>query len=258
MSDVQSNCIDNPIEFWNLIYGMPDNGHEEPQERYLNLFSAFRPPKEDQELGEQNKNKFRDIKERYFSWPEGAEQAAQWAQQESRNGREVYQCSHLLTDKKRVKENAVPPKSLYSDGDGAKIPDWMPPPNVVIESSPERQHYYWTLTDSMTPEAFEELNKKVTYAIGADKGKWGLTTLLRVPGTKNYKYQDTPIVRVEKLEYKAHNPSDIYKTLPVSKEEQKHKAEEDSQGQPKPLHHKSEEPPVKLNGYGMRGGMGSR
>ncbi len=187
----------DPRPFWCAIYG---KGSSEGSGRtYLNVFSGSRPPLKDQKHGEPNKNKLVAVTEKYFTWPDEAEQAARWVQQESQKGREVYQCSHLLSDKKRVKENAVSPIALYADGDGAKIPDWMPPPDVVVESSPGREQYYWVLTEPVTPEAFEKLNKTVTYAIGADKGKWGLATLLRVPGTKNHKYKDTPVVRVEEI-----------------------------------------------------------
>lgn len=251
MSEERSNHGNNPIGGWKLIYGMPENGSEESQERYLNLFSGFRPPKKDQKLGEQNKNRLISIEERYFSWPEEAEQAARFASQESLKGREVYQCAHLLSAKRRIKENAILPKALYADGDGAKIPDWMPSPNVVIESSPGREHYYWNLTGPMTSGDFEELNRRVTYAIGADRGKWAITTLLRVPGTKNYKYVDTPTVEIVEIEDKAHDPKDINRALPRLKEDQKDSVKEDAQAQSEPLPDGSEEPPVRLNGYGM-------
>lgn len=251
MREERSIDGNNPIGLWERMFGMPENGLEESQERYINLFSGLRSPKKDQKLGEQNKNRLTDIEERYFSWPEEAEQAARFANQESLKGREVYQCAHLLSAKRRVKENAILPKALYADGDGAKIPDWIPSPNVVIESSPGRHHYYWNLSEPITQEEFERLNKEVTYAIGADKGKWGLATLLRVPGTKNYKYVDTPTVEIAKIEDKAHDPKDIHRALPHLKEDQEGSAEENSKGQSEPLHDGSEEPPVRLNGYGM-------
>ncbi len=56
MSEEQSNHIDNPIGFWRQIYGMPENGYKELQDRYLNLFSGFRPPKDDHKPEEPNNN----------------------------------------------------------------------------------------------------------------------------------------------------------------------------------------------------------
>jgi hypothetical protein len=185
--------------FWERIYGGPEKGSEDGQRRYVGLFSGFRPHKDGGDPKGPNKNKLRGVREKYFAWPEEAARAATWALQEDLQGREVYQCAHLLTDMERVKKNAVPPMALYADGDGAKIPDWMLPPDVVVESSPGREHYYWTLDKPVATETFEVLNKRLTYAIGADRGKWALSTLLRVPGTKNHKYEDTPVVRVERM-----------------------------------------------------------
>jgi hypothetical protein len=132
----------------------------------------------------------------------------------------------------------------------------MPPSNVVIKSSPEREHYYWTLTESMTSKAFEELNRKVTYAIGADKGKWALGTLLRVPGTTNYKYQGTPMVRVEKLEGGTYEPKHLDRALPLisaTKEESKDRSQGTKhQGHKEEYGCNEEQPPVRLNNYGMR------
>ncbi len=251
MREERSIDGNNPVEFWKQIYGMPEDGLEESQERYLNLFSGFRPTKENQKPGEQNKNRLRDIEEMYFSWPEEAEQAARYAHQESSKGREIYQCPHLLSAKRRVKENAVPPKVLFSDGDGAKIPGWMPSPNIVIQSSPGREQFFWNFPEPVTLEEFERLNKEVTYAIGADKGKWALTTLLRVPGTKNYKYVDTPTVEIAKIEDKARDPRDIREAVSPLKEDPKNTAKENAKDQSEPLHDRSEEPPVTLNDYGM-------
>lgn len=243
MSEERSNHGNNPIEVWKLICGVPENGLEELQERYLNLVSAFRSPKTDQKLGEQNNNRLTDMEERYFSWPEEAEQAARYANQESLKGREVYYCPHLLSGKRRVKGNAILPKALYADGDGAQIPAWMPSPNVVIESSPGREHYYWNLTETITLEEFERLNREVTYAIEADKGKWGLAILLRVPGTKNHKYVNMPTVRIAEIEDKAHDPKGIRQAVSRPEDNQEHSAKEDAQDQSEPSHDGSEEPP---------------
>ncbi len=57
MREEQSIDGNNPVEFWKQIYGMPEDGLEESQERYLNLFSGFRPTKKNQKPGEQNKNR---------------------------------------------------------------------------------------------------------------------------------------------------------------------------------------------------------
>ena len=46
---------------------------------------------------------------------------------------------------------------------------------------------YWRLTRPIDPDEAAQLNKRLCYGMGGDKGKWGLGTVLRAPGTLNYK-----------------------------------------------------------------------
>src|SRR3546814_7114824 len=66
-----------------------------------------------------------------------------------------------------------------------------PKPTIAIESSPGRFVGIWVLDGPMD----EELNRRLTYHVGADHGGWDLTQVLRFPGTKNYKYRSQPKVR---------------------------------------------------------------
>jgi P4 family phage/plasmid primase-like protien len=125
----------------------------------------------------------------YFPYPGKSQDAAEYALQESEQGREVYHTTHLLTTRKRVKESAAQVWALWADLDGAPIPE-NPKPTAVIESSPGRFHAYWRLSKPLDPEQAESLNRRLTYAIGADKAKWALATLLRPPQTTNYKRPD--------------------------------------------------------------------
>jgi hypothetical protein len=65
-------------------------------------------------------------------------------------------------------------------------------PTIAIETSPKRFAGLW-LTDRV---AEVSLNKRLTYHLGADKGGWCQTKLLRLPGSRNHKYRPAPIVRV--------------------------------------------------------------
>jgi hypothetical protein len=104
---------------------------------------------------------------------------------------DVYFCPHGFTHAKRRKEFAVPPDCLYADLDEVN-PDairWVP--TIAIETSPGRYVGIW-LTDE---PANEHLNRRLTYAIGADRGGWDFTQVLRVPGTLNHKYVPSVPVR---------------------------------------------------------------
>jgi P4 family phage/plasmid primase-like protien len=150
----------------------------------------------------------------YFDYPVRAKQAAERARELSEGGFNVWHCAHLLTAKRRVKENAGVLIALYVDGDGAQVPPNLPQPTAVVKTSPGRQQFYWRLSMSVPPEIGEDLNRRLAYALGADKSGWDLTQLLRPPGTKNRKYPDTPAVEVKELEKNAHDAGDLDRLLP--------------------------------------------
>jgi hypothetical protein len=177
--------LNTPLNLWDHLFA--------DQSGYLALFSATRGP---------DLKTLVAVAEGYLSWPEEAGAAVEYAVTESTKGREVYFCAHLLTEKRRIKENAAPVLALWADGDGAKVPPHLPHPTAVVESSPGRDHFYWRLTRPISPEEAELLNKRLAYAMGADKSGWDLGQLLRVPGTRNFKYPNCPMVTIKEIREK--------------------------------------------------------
>ncbi len=168
----------------------------------------------------------------YFDYPGEAEQAAERAHELSEAGFNVWHCAHLLTEKRRVKENAAAITALYVDGDGAKVPPNLPQPTAVVRSSPGREQFYWRLSMPVPPEVGEDLNRRMAYAMEADKSGWDLTQLLRPPGTRNRKYPETPAVEVEDLGTNAHDAGELDRLLPPLPEASKHVQQTDVVGPP--------------------------
>jgi hypothetical protein len=106
--------------------------------------------------------------------------------------KDIYFCPHGFTEQRRKKFAAALPNMLWSDMDEVDPRQCKPKPTIAFESSPGRYVGLWLLDKPAT----EQLNKRLTYHIGADAGGWDVTQVLRVPGTLNYKYQSTPKVRV--------------------------------------------------------------
>ncbi len=69
-------------------------------------------------------------------------------------------------------------------------------PTLAIRSSPGRYQALWKLARPISPERHEEIIRGLTYAIGADRGGWDITQVLRIPGTRNYKYPSPTPVRL--------------------------------------------------------------
>ena len=106
--------------------------------------------------------------------------------------KDLYMTPHGFTEPSRTKEFAVSPHLLYSDLDECDPRSLAIRPTIAIESSPGRYVGYW-VTDE---PASEELNRRMSYMIGADKSGWDLTQVLRIPNTRNYKYDSTPRVKI--------------------------------------------------------------
>jgi hypothetical protein len=149
----------------------------------------------------QSNGRLAKMQDWFFEWPEQKQKASQFAQRGSEN-LEVFFVASLLTTRKRTKDCAGPIAALFVDGDGAgeAVPEFLPQPTATVESSPGKRHWYWKLDQAIAPEEAEQLNKRLAYALGADKSGYDATQLLRVPGTRNHKYSGNPRVLLLDIE----------------------------------------------------------
>jgi len=129
-----------------------------------------------------------------FKWPTDKADVVAWIKDSHANKFNLYWCPCVFTEPRRVKENIKKMNVLYADLDECSpnlIPDHLRP-TMMWESSPGRYAAVWRLNKKLPAEEAEILNKNLTYFLGADKGGWDLTQVLRVPGLHNYKYKDAP------------------------------------------------------------------
>jgi hypothetical protein len=138
------SSLNTPLFLWNHLFA--------DQRGYLALFSGARAP---------DPWKLLIRAERYLSWPDEAGSAVESALSESNRGRESYFCAHLLTEKRRIKENAAPLRALYVDGDGAYPGEGLPQLTAIIESSPGRLQMWWRLDSEVSPETGEDLKHRL-------------------------------------------------------------------------------------------------
>ena len=62
------------------------------------------------------------------------------------------------------------------------------PPSIIVETSPDRHHVYWLLSDDEPLEEIEKTNRALAYKyLDRDRSGWDRYQLLRVPGFHNYK-----------------------------------------------------------------------
>lgn len=115
---------------------------------------------------------------------------------------DIYFCPNIFREGRRRRELVLPSRWLYADLDEifpydiAKQHGRVLKPTTSWESSPKRYQALWLLDRALNPEEHDDVNQKLTYQLGADKGGWDITQVLRVPGTLNHKYEEKPEVKL--------------------------------------------------------------
>ena len=125
-------------------------------------------------------------------------------------GFDVYWCPLVFSSPYRKKDHVLPQQEyLWADLDLVNPHTLSIRPSIAWRSSDEKYQALWRLDEVYPTEEVEELNRQLTYAVGADKGGWDVTQVLRVPGTVNLKY--TPPQKVTLLweETRSYSPEHI-------------------------------------------------
>lgn len=131
--------------------------------------------------------------EEWYKWP--ADKARIITRVNQVNNTNVYFSPHLFDAQRSTKEHVLPSRTLCVDLDNADVTDLRMNPTVMVETSPGRHQGFWVL--KAPPSDFESLSKKLSYTIeNADHSGWPLGHKFRVPDTRNYKYNPSPIVRL--------------------------------------------------------------
>jgi AAA domain/RepB DNA-primase from phage plasmid len=107
---------------------------------------------------------------------------------------DCYFCPLPFSGRRRSKNLVSTSRLLWSDIDDGDPK--IDPPHVLWESSPGRKQGLWILPDHIPAMKAAERSKQVAYRIGGDRGGWDVTQVLRIPGTKNYKYPSAPTVKL--------------------------------------------------------------
>lgn len=107
-----------------------------------------------------------------------------------------YYCPNVFGSDARRNEEVISPRWLYADLDAVDPRQIDLRPTIAITSSPGRYQSLWGLGRSVPAATHEDLNRRLTYSVGADKGGWDLSQVLRLPGTRNLKYTYPSTVRI--------------------------------------------------------------
>jgi hypothetical protein len=125
--------------------------------------------------------------------------------------KDLYWCPHPFSRPQRRKPCAVPPPLFWADLDRTDPRKLKIKPTIAWETSPRRYQALWAL-DAVPSE---QERRAFNHLMKADSGGWCLTKLLRVPGTRNYKYRGAPRGRLLWCDGPVHKLTDVRKLLPA-------------------------------------------
>src|SRR6266568_8189595 len=116
-----------------------------------------------------------------------------------RDEESLYFSAGMFKRKGRDYEDMLPTEWLWADLDEVhptEAADMGIMPTLAWESSPGRYQAMWRLHARVSVESWERINQALSYHLGADAGGWDRTQVLRLPGTRNFKYPDGPPVHL--------------------------------------------------------------
>ena len=111
-----------------------------------------------------------------------------WLSQYPPSEHDLYFCPTPLRSRRRRKGQVIGSRVVWADLDTIDPATLTHSPTIAWNSSPGRWQALWKLDKFLPPNEIEDLCKRMTYSIGADKGGWDLTQVLRIPNTINHKY----------------------------------------------------------------------
>jgi RepB DNA-primase from phage plasmid/Protein of unknown function (DUF3987) len=138
------------------------------------------------------------FKQSWFEWPDEKEQLSKFLDRYVTQKHLWYSVS-LFSRETRKRDFALPGNLVWADLDACDPRIVEPKPSVVIESSPGRYQALWRLSEDIEAHVRQDFSHRVAYRYalnGADKSGWDIEQVLRVPYTRNFKYQGNPEVEV--------------------------------------------------------------
>lgn len=132
----------------------------------------------------------KDWKQEFFEYPKQVEKIRTTIRAVSKS-HEVYIAPALFkTGDNSLRSNFKVSNVVWTEFDG-NAPDWKDTntPSLVIQSSDSsNQHVYWKLNEPITDVTIiEDINRRITYNMGADASAWDANQVLRPPETINHK-----------------------------------------------------------------------
>jgi hypothetical protein len=195
-----------PLEFMDHIFG--------DLKGYAVVFTGRQARLEDPEA---RPNSLVRVEQQSYAYRVEAAAASAALSRSSDLGLDAYLSVHLFRVwGSRLAEHAIERVgTLWLDEDEGRYPEDLPRPTLEVRSSAGRRHLYWGLTEPIPAEKAVELNRRIASAAGGDTTKAGLSSVLRPPGTRNYKrFPDVDEVTARLTGVRAWEPEALDAAIP--------------------------------------------
>lgn len=170
---------------------------------------------------------FVEGKTRFRAWGMGLENWLHRRMDKADEGVEIfYAPTPMKGDTGRKKFQVLPTRVAFSDADYGLSPEvkarlvelgaCLVRSGGRTEDRKPKYHVYIKLSRDVGLDELEKINRGLKVFINGDK--FDATSLLRIPGTRNHKYQGSPMVRLERLADQTHRPEDMLTWFPVPKD----------------------------------------
>lgn len=140
-------------------------------------------------------------RDHFFRWPNFA-QLEELLEDHPGDKYNLYFCPLPFSRPYRRREYVLGSMMLWADIDNADPRAMSPEPSILWESSPGRWAGLWLMDHWLSGEELENLNKRMTYGTGSDKAGWDITQVLRIPGSRNHKYEGGPRGKLVRMDLK--------------------------------------------------------
>lgn len=129
--------------------------------------------------------------ERWYEWPQDRELIKAWIETCNEEAC-VYFSPLVYPQESRRTASGCISRWAWADFDEVNPKKLDPKPTILWETSPGRYQGLYALKRPIRADEIEKINRRIAIATKADPSGWDAGQVLRIPGSKNHKYDGSP------------------------------------------------------------------
>lgn len=135
--------------------------------------------------------KTQEWEDRWLEWPQDRKEIRAWITETNKQYGVYWSPLLYATPSRRTARNCAS-RWAWADLDEVDPRSLNPKPTVLWETSPGRYQGLYLLDSFVEGTELERINRRIALATKADPSGWDAGQVLRVPGSRNHKYNGSP------------------------------------------------------------------